>query len=195
MGAILLTGKNSRSNWSRKAVDVDFFDLKGIVEPLISESAFVPSEHLSFHPGRQADIKWGEQIIGSLGEVHPSLLEKFGIDQRVYYAELNLLNLMHTKKGHFKVAPLPQFPASQRDATFPLPLSTPIATLFTSIRELHLPLLEQVELIDLYTPEHLPQKNATFRFTYRDLLKTVSFEEVEKAHAKVLDAVTNLLAK
>lgn len=194
MGAILLTGKNSLSHWSHKAPDVDYFDLKGIVENLV-KGAFQPSQHLSFHPGRQADVHAGDLIVGSLGEVHPRFLEKFGIGQRIYYAEFNLLHLLHLKKAHFAVAPLSQFPSSERDWTLPLDPKMPIAALFQAMEKIRSPLLERVELIDLYSPETLPHKNATFRFTYRDPLKTISFNEVESEHAKIVENVLKFLAK
>jgi len=194
MGAILLTGKAELPHWSHKTADVDFFDLKGLIENLCT-ATFQPSSHLSFHPGRQADIHLGDLIVGSLGEVHPLVLEKFGIDQRVFYAELNMLHLMAQKKGHHKIAPLPQFPSSERDWTIPLDSKMAIAALSEAIDSFGSPLLERMELIDLYIPEAAEKKNATFRFTYRDRLKTISFEEVEAEHAKMIDHVAKLLAK
>jgi len=192
MAGILLSGKAALPNWSHKPADVDYFDLKGIVENLLT-GTFIPSQHLAFHPGRQADLKMGDLIVGSLGEVHPSLLEKFQIEQRVYYAELNLTSLLELKKTQLRVSPLPQFPASERDWTVPLDPKMPIDTIFQEIHSHQFKLLERVELIDLYHPSSSLKKNATFRFTYRDKLKTISFEEVESEHAKILASITHLL--
>lgn len=194
MAAILLSGKKDLPHWSQKSADCDFFDLKGIVENLF-KGTYIPSSHIAFHPGRQADIQMGDLTVGSMGEVHPAILQKFDIEQRVYYAELNLLNLLQMKKSHLKVTPLPQFPASERDATIPLPFKMTVDQIFKEIHSLHSPILEKVDLIDLYIPEKSEQKNATFRFVYRDPFKTVSFEEVESQHAKMIEAITNLLAK
>ncbi len=188
MGAVLLTGKATLPHWSHKTTDVDYFDLKGIIENLLNAS-FLPSNHMSFHPGRQADIHLGDLIAGSLGEVHPALLEKFGIDQRVYYAEFDLLYLMKSKRKDQKITPLPQFPASERDWTVPLDPKTTIDPIFQMIHSIGSPLLERVELIDLYLPEGATEKNATFRFIYRDKLKTISFAEVEAEHTKILERI------
>ncbi len=191
MAAILLTGLHDLPHWSHKGREVDFFDLKGILENLF-HSSFLPSSHLSFHPGRQADIYIDDLRIGSLGEVHPHLLQKFDLEKRVYYAELNLLNLLKKKKTHLKMVPLPQFPSSERDLTIPLPLKMPMEKLFEEIRAHHSSLLERVELIDLYLPEGQEVKNVTLRFIYRDLTKTISFEEAEAAHAKIIKALKML---
>ena len=172
---ILLTGKANETHWSVKSRNFDFFDLKGIIENL-TENHFIPSNHMSFHPGRQADIHIGDLTVGSLGEVHPRLLEKFDIEQRVYYAELNLEHLMHLQNKHLKISPLPQFPASERDWTISLPLRFSIDQILQKIKEENSSLLERTEVIDLYTPEGEEVKNVTLRLTYRDPLKTISFK-------------------
>lgn len=200
MAAILLTGREKPSNWSQKSKEADFFDLKGILENLLDSlnvkgCIFQPSQHISFHPGRQANLFVDGLIVGSFGEVHPSLLEKFDIKQRVIYAELNLDDLAARKKSNVRMSPIPLFPASDRDWTIPLPLDMPIQSIFDGIHSLGSHLLEKVDLIDLYTPENGTQKNATFRFIYRDKLKTISFEDVEAEHAKLLSQVSKLLAK
>ncbi len=190
--AIALSGLNAPHHWSQTARELDFFDLKGLVENLlgflrISGVHYAPSEHMSFHPGRQANVHVDQRCIGSIGQLHPALLAKIGIDQRVYYAELDAHLLQSLKGPAPKSATLPQFPASERDWTLPLEERTPIARIFDAIRSAHCPLLEHVELIDLYTGNE--KRTATFRFVYRDAAKTVSFDEVESAHAALLQEV------
>ena len=201
MLALLLIGKSAETHWGHKPTDVDFFNLKGSLETLLdrlkAKAAFEPSMHLSFHPGRQADLRANNHTIGSLGEVHPNLLAQFDIKQKLYYAEINLFDLIKLPEAQRRMTPLAQFPASERDWTVTLPYKTPIAHILSAIQKHATPLLENVELIDLYTPQNGDEKNATFRFTYRDLLKTISFEEVENEHGKLLEKVSSekLLAK
>jgi phenylalanyl-tRNA synthetase beta chain len=147
---------------------------------------------MSFHPNRQANLSVHGLAVGSFGEVHPSLLEKFAIKQRVYFAEIDLQALMRSPKIASRMTPIPQFPASDRDWTISLPLQTPIQSVFDRIYSVDAPLLEKVELIDLYIPENEAQKNATFRFVYRSKLKTPLFEEVEAEHEKLISQVGNL---
>jgi phenylalanyl-tRNA synthetase beta chain len=196
MVAILLTGKEYPPHWDRKPMDVDFYDLKGLVENLlqalrISSYAFSESAHPTFHPGRQANLTASDLSIGSIGELHPQLLTKLDIKQKVYYAELNAAYLQALQDPPAKMKPLAQFPSSERDWTIPLEPKETIATLLQIIREASPSLLEKFEVIDLYREEN--KSNATLRFTYRDKLKTVSFEEVESAHEKLVKKV--LLAK
>lgn len=187
----ILTGKARPASWDTKPADVDFYDLKGMLETLFESLSapkpiFCSSTHLSFHPGRQANLEYNGTLLGSLGEVHPNLLQKLDIKERILFAEINLVQLMHLYRPHPQMTPLPQFPSSERDWTAILNLDTKMETIFTAIHSTHSNLLEKVELIDLYQPEGGMDKRATFRFTYRDRLKTISFEEVEAEHKKIL---------
>jgi phenylalanyl-tRNA synthetase beta subunit len=62
------------------------------------------------------------------------------------------------------------------------------------ISSFHSPLLVKVEILDLYVPIDQTTKNVTFRFTYRDPLKTISLEEVEGEHSKLIENISKLLA-
>ena len=81
---------------------------------------------------------------------------------------------------------IPNLPSSERDWTVSIPSQMRIETLFDAISQHQPKILEKFELIDLYQPENTTQKNATFRFTYRDLVKTISAEEVEHEHTKLI---------
>ncbi len=198
VAGIVFTGKRTPHHWERKPCDTDFFDLKGIVENLCSSFKLIgltfEVSHLhSFHPGRQAKIKHKETIIGSLGEVHPKYLVRLGIDQRVFFAEINLNEMIPLLPKHWQVKMWSPFPGSQRDWTVTLAESMPVEKLFQAIRSIPSSLLEKVELLDLYKSEQIGQdkKNATLRFSYRDQEKTLSLEAVEQEHARVIAATLN----
>jgi len=192
MAAILLSGKENPKHWDRKPGDFDFFDLKGYVENLLiglrmPASDFTPGNHPTFHPGRQADVTIQGIRIGTIGEINPALLAKFDIKQKVYYAELNAHHLLSLQEPPPKMKLLAQFPSSERDWTLPLKLKTNISTIFDAIKSVQSPLLEQFQLIDLYNSEQT--FNVTLRFVYRDRSKTVSFDEVDAAHTKLVEEV------
>ncbi len=111
---------------------------------------FSPSAHPTFHPGRQADLCVGDIRIGSLGELHPTLLAQLDIKQRVYYAELNAQQLQALQGPPARLSPLAQFPSSERDWTLPIDFKASISTIFDAIDSLQCPILERFELIDLY---------------------------------------------
>ncbi len=197
--ALVLSGMVLPPHFASKPREVDFFDLKGRVETLLSclgleESEFEPSHLLNFHPYRQSRVKIEGICIGFIGQVHPQHLETLGIDQAVYFGELNLHDLYplaEKKRLRFKVSPLPSFPGSACDWTITLPETLPIDSVFKVLRSLSASLLAKVELIDLYKSEEIgkDRKNATFRFFYRDLSRTVESEEVKKQHFQLTEQI------
>jgi phenylalanyl-tRNA synthetase beta chain len=191
MLSFVLSGQNAPSHWKHKSEDVDFYTLKGLLENLfdalrISHLQFANGNQMSLHPGRQAEIRSGELTIGSFGEIHPKLLASFGIKQRVLFAEIDIEHLMKFHRSQALFTPIPNLPASERNLTIPVPQEMRIENLFRKIDANRPKILEKYELIDLYTPENSNSKNATIRFTYRDPIKTISSEEVEKEHEKLV---------
>ncbi|HEY4254983.1 MAG TPA: phenylalanine--tRNA ligase subunit beta [Chlamydiales bacterium] len=197
MVAILCSGKKTPPHWGQKGEEVDFFDLKGLVENWLETlrvrgALFTASNHPTFHPHRQANVSIGDLAFGSLGEVHPRVLSALGIDTKVYYAEFNAEHLRPFAASVSKMIPLSQFPSSERDWTVPLEPKAPVSFLLEAIEALKSSLLEQVSIIDLYATEE--KRNVTLRFVYRDRMKTVSFEEVEAAHTHLVQAVSRKLS-
>ena len=71
----------------------DFYTMKGVVEELFDKlgmhekAEYDPSDKKSFlHPGRQADIVYHGNVIGYLGEIHPTVAANYAIKERVYVA-------------------------------------------------------------------------------------------------------------
>lgn len=193
MAAIILTGKARAAHWDRKAEDVDFYDLKGMVEAVFNELGIEGLEFKSqslkiFHNGRQASIYVGSLEVGSLGEVHPSIQRRLDVSQRILFAEFNLHDLFKIRKPLQKMAEIPIYPHSTRDWTITLPEDLPIETILKILRSISSPLLEEISVKDIFKSEKIgkDKKNATFHFVYRDRAKTIEFETVEEEHDRII---------
>lgn len=200
MASVILMGKRFEKYWGDKPGDIDFFDLKGIIENLlealkIENYTFLPSHFQNFHPSRQAVVIKDDMELGIIGEVHPRTLKRVGLTSAVFFAELNLEDLAQVCRAEIKMKPLPLYPASTRDWTITLDEKCLIADVLALIRKESSSLLESVSLHDLYRSEKLGPtlKNATFRFIYRDLDKTVSIQAVDHEHTRIIQHVLNFL--
>ncbi len=60
----------------------------------LRDSSATPQNDNFFHPNRFATIRSKEKVIGSLAEVHPRIVNKFGIDKRVAILEINIEDLI-----------------------------------------------------------------------------------------------------
>ena len=161
----------------------------------LARYTFEPSHLHTLHPWRQAKIKCGDVTIGVIGEIHPELLLKFDLHERVYFAEINLNDILPLKKKGHRFSELAPFPCSERDWTVTLKETTPMASLFQAIDRTKSPYLENFYLLDVYTSDQLgkDKKNVTFRFVYRDPAKTMAFEVVEQEHQKITHSVAEKL--
>lgn len=193
MASIVLTGKSTPHHWNKKPLEWDFFALKGIVENLLNELnikdvQFKPSSLNSLHPGRQALICSGSLTLGILGEIHPSVLRRLDIQQRVFFAEMDLPDLLKISPPEAQMKNLPRYPASDRDWTVTLGEHVNFETLYEVIQKNKSPLLETASLLDVYRGEQVGHglKNVTVHFVYRNNEKTISQEVVDSEHSRLI---------
>jgi phenylalanyl-tRNA synthetase beta chain len=198
--SVVMTGELTPYHHDPKPSAVDFYDLKGIIENLmsyfkISSISFEPSHLHNFQPGRQARIKSFDVTLGVIGEVHPTTLKSLDIQQRVYFAEVNLQELLRLQQRDIQVQPLSQFPGSERDWTLTVKKQTSLQEILDAVSQERCPTLEHAFMLDFFESEKLghDRKNVTLRFCYRDKEKTLSYESVEADHAKLTQKVAEKL--
>ncbi len=199
--AILLTGFSRHPHFDRKPQLFDFFDLKGIIENFASalqlkEVQYASSNLHTLHPWRQAQVKVGDVLIGVFGEIHPDIVLKSHLQGRLFFAELNLNDILELKKKPFRFQPLATYPSSSRDWTVTVSNYHSYATLASLIQSSASPHMESFEMIDSFTSAELgsDQKNVTFRFIYRDRHKTITDETVHEEHRKLIHSVAEKLS-
>ncbi len=89
------------------------------------------------------------------------------------------------------IEPPPRFPAVRRDLALVIDRDVPAATVIDTIRQTNLPLLESVELFDVYTGEGIPpdKKSMALSLRYRAKERTLTDEEVNRAHENLVRLV------
>jgi phenylalanyl-tRNA synthetase beta chain len=190
----LLTGRRDPEGWNQAKGDLDFFDVKGLVETLLDElhvaKVSYSAEELDpyYHPGKACRVMAGNRALGSFGELHPSVQENYGIDAPLLYLELNFEKLIGCKK-EMGVAQVPsRFPSTFRDIAMLLPEATPAAEILACVENVKAAELEGVELFDLYTGGNIPQgeKSIAVRVRYGSRERTLTDDEVTKLHGRVM---------
>lgn len=199
MAAFAFAGQAAPHIWDGLDRPVDFFDLKGAIESLLSgmrvEAVQFEKSHLPFyHPGRQAKIVCSAVEIGTLGEVHPELQRKLDVAERIYVAEINLQDLMALLPPPQKMKKLPLYPSSSRDWTVTVREEVAVSSILEAIRSIHSPYLEQVHLKYIYRSHKLGErkKNVTFHFIYRDVQETIENKTVDLEHARLVELASNV---
>lgn len=174
----------------------DFFTLKGEVEQVLETcgvtAKYVRAEEPYLHPGRSAKAMVGEKVVAVFGELHPETAEKFGIDTRVYVAEVYLDMLLNTEKPLVIYQPLPKFPAVNRDLALLCDRQMPVGDLIEIITKAAGKSLENVALFDIYEGAQIPdgKKSVAFNITLRSKEATLTDEQVESIMNKVISKLS-----
>lgn len=197
---LVLSGCAQQHAWYAKEREYDFFDLKGIVENFLKELripnvTFQQIQLKTLHTGRQAGVFVGSLEVGSIGEIHPAIIRRLDIPQRIYFAEFNLHDLLSVRKADYRMRDIPVYPGSERDWTITINEKITVQSLLDQIKSLASSLLKEVFLLDIYRSEKLGPdvKNVTLRFIYRDDQKTLSQEAVDTEHTRITkEIITNL---
>ena len=191
----LLTGRREADGWNQGREQVDFYDAKGVVESIFRELKVVDVAYAAekpekfFHPGKACNLILGTEMSGSIGELHPDVLEQFGIEQTVYYFEINFEKLVAVCRETASVAAPSRFPDSIRDIAMLIADEMPAETVLASIKRLGIAELEEVGIFDLYKGEHVPpgQKSLAIRLRYRSQERTLTDDEVARFHERVIN--------
>ncbi len=174
---------------------VDFFDLKGVVDVLLSRLCVKDAEIVrktdnpTYHPGRCAAIMIGDKEIGVFGEVHPTVLNNYGLDCKAYIAEIELRDLFVNAKTEKTYKALPKFPATTRDIALLCDDDLTVAELEKTIKtSVPASILESVELFDVYKGKQIEdnKKSVAFNIVLRSAERTLTDEETENVIKKVL---------
>jgi phenylalanyl-tRNA synthetase beta chain len=219
--AIAMTGPRDPRSWRAESRrELDFFDLKGVVEALLTHlhlevASFEPIEHPIFHPGRAARLKVnschdapaptnaprpsmgaGTSEIGILGELHPQVVERFDLGaRRVSLAELDLDALLVAAERPRFYEPLSRFPAVQQDIALIVDDDVPAVRVRDLIAEAGGKLLRHVELFDLYRGQPIPagKKSLAYSLTFQADDRTLTDDEVARLYQRIVRRVNEAI--
>jgi len=175
--------------------DKDFFSLKGSVEELFETLGLknykyeTETSHATYHPGRCANIVYGDNhILGTIGEVHPTVLDNYDIEVPVMAGEIDFNMLMQITRLDRKYVGVPKYPASTRDLAILVKEDVTNQAVLDIIHQYGGKLLEEVEIFDVYKGSQIDDgyKSMAYALIFRAKDRTLVDEDVNKAMAKIL---------
>lgn len=114
----VIYGSQTSESWHEKAQGVDFFDLKGDLEALLSlagsdQFEFAVGSYTALHPGQTAKITKGGQAVGVIGALHPQVQRELDLDKPAYLFEIDQAALLAADAPVYH--PISKFPEVRRD--------------------------------------------------------------------------------
>ncbi|WP_042345433.1 phenylalanine--tRNA ligase subunit beta [Bacillus massiliigorillae] len=191
-----ITGLWHSQLWQGEKKQLDFFVAKGILEGmfeklgLTDQITFQAAVVEGMHPGRTASVTLNGEYIGYVGQVHPTVEQNHDI-KATYVFELSLKALLEAAVAPIAYTSIPRFPSITRDIALVVDKATVAGEIQAIITEAGGKLLKEVSVFDLYEGERMEEgkKSIAFSLKYFDPTKTLTDEDITKAHNKVLDAV------
>ncbi|GAA4356591.1 phenylalanine--tRNA ligase subunit beta [Kangiella marina] len=186
----LLAGRRYTESWNGDARKVDFYDIKGDLEALLSTTKrrfeFKPSSKEILHPGQSADIVLGGKVVGYLGKLHPEIQQKVDLDLDAFVFEIDLEALSERELPKF--APLLKFPSIRRDLAVIVDETVKGGELIDFIVKIGGNLLTDAFIFDIYKGEHLDhgKKSVALAMTLRHPEKTLEDAEINSVVDKVV---------
>ena len=156
---IACMGGHSRG-WQGDTVVYDFFYVKGVLETLfqkfdMNDVAWLATSKPFLHPGRAAIVQWQGEAIACMGELHPDILEHYGLKQRAVIAEVNLEVVLQQAGTISLFKPLPRYPAVERDLAIVVDKHVAAAQVEDIIWRAGGDLLIDLSLFDVYEGEQI----------------------------------------
>lgn len=177
-----------------------FPEVKGVVEVLLNDLGIENHQFLPYtihstlytdlyHPVRTAKIriknlpagKAGHEL-GIMGEIHPRILEKFQIKDRVTVFDLDFFTLAKLATKTRKYHPIPKYPPIIEDLAVIAERRILTAEIVAAIKAIS-PLIKEVNLWDIF------ENTRTFRITYQSATKTLVDEEVGEVRKKIIETL------
>jgi phenylalanyl-tRNA synthetase beta chain len=180
-------------------------DLKGDLEALLENCGGMeatPGGPGWLQPGRSLRVSLRDgrgnpeavATVGVAGQLARRVAERFKLKQDVWVAELRLEPLDRAFEEHRaarQFAPLPRFPAVERDFSLVLDDGVTFARVAGAIRALGVPEIERIEAVDLFRGGAIPagKHSLLVRITLQSHEVTLTDAQVNEVSARVVAAL------
>ena len=195
---VMRSGMMTEKSWVEKDREFDVFDIKeDLIEVLkvldFKERSikFTNEENKYYHPGKSCIVEYGNQLVGSFGEVHPLIKKKFGIKNNVCMFELNFSNLSNllknkidSKKEFLKLL----YQSSVRDFSFYIDKKLSCGDIVDHIYSVDLKLIKRVKIFDNYD-QGSSERAIGVEVVIQSNEKTLSEKEINNLSDKIIKTV------
>jgi phenylalanyl-tRNA synthetase beta chain len=189
---LVLTGREREYFWKGASPEFDFFDVKGVLEGMLDSFGVSLEVRQSVEPflnrHNAADLFVDGTKSGWAGELKREVLAAYGIEQKVYAAEVNLTIVAERGLKEKRYQPIPRYPSVVRDFSFIIEPGISVGSLMDKIKGVS-PLIVSVGIFDLFKRE---TTSVAFRVTFQSLEDTLRDETVNELQAVIIGALTQI---
>ena len=189
----LMNGKVNEDNWKEKAKDISFYDLKGVVQDLVREfkgpCVFENCKIDFLHPGMSSLIKINNKIIGFMGSLQPTYLDRLGLNEDIYIFSLDLEGLQKNVSSSYKE--FSKFPSSSRDLSFIVNKSIASSSIENVIKSAAGKFFKDIEIFDVYEGKGIEEekKSIAISVSWQSTKHTLKDYDIDSAVERIVNSV------
>ncbi len=194
----LVYGPRLSENWENQNDPVDFYDLKGDVEALLSlagenEIEFIPAQHSSLHPGQCALVKFNGETAGYIGAIHPAIATKIKLAGPVFLFELDLDVISQGTIPEFNA--WSKYPSSSRDLAVVVDEEVKASEIISAVEAAAGKSLQKARIFDIYRGKgvDLGRKSVALGLIFCDFSTTLTDTEINEVFSKVVKHLSDTL--
>ncbi|MGK2960102.1 MAG: phenylalanine--tRNA ligase subunit beta [Candidatus Malihini olakiniferum] len=195
MLACVITGNRYGEHWDLARQTVDFYDLKGDLEALLSltgklsEIAFKAELHSALHPGQSAAIYLAGEPVGFIGIIHPELERKLNLNGRTVVFELSWNKV--ADRAVPEASKISRYPSNRRDIAIVVAENVSAGEVLSECRKVILNQLFGVNLFDVYRGNGVEEgyKSLAISLVLQDTSRTLAEEEIAATVSRCVEAL------
>jgi phenylalanyl-tRNA synthetase beta chain len=193
---LVMCGNQAPLGYGNVPRSADMLDMKGEVSTLLSKFC-LDNYHFIYYDTHEVlsepcvGIEINGTYAGFFGKVRKQIADTLDIDEPVFVCEMNIRAMDEGWMRERKFSPLPKFPSVSRDLAFTVDVKLPQKNVEDVIRRVGLPLCTNVVLFDTYTGQQtgIDKKSVAYALEFQSLERTLTEEEIDRALAKIIEAV------
>ena len=189
----LMNGKVNEDNWKEKAKDISFYDLKGVVQDLVREfkgpCVFENCKIDFLHPGMSSLLKINNKIIGFMGSLQPTYLDRLGLNEDIYIFSLDLEGLQKNVSSSYKE--FSKFPSSSRDLSFIVNKSISSSSIENVIKSAAGKFFKDIEIFDVYEGKGIEEekKSIAISVSWQSTKQTLKDYDIDSAVERIVNSM------
>lgn len=196
-------GNSVPEQWADKRREVDFYDIKGDVEALLSlggnvmQFSFVNDVHPALHPGQSAQIMRSvgnsRKAVGWIGAIHPAIADRLDFARGVYVFELSLEAISQRHIPNYRA--LSKFPVIRRDLAIVVDEAVTAQEIVDKIWATTPEMLINIQLFDVYRGKGIAsgQKSLAYALTLQNMECTLTDQAVDAVISEILSIINKEL--
>ncbi len=189
----LMNGKVNEDNWKEKAKEISFYDLKGVVQDLLREfkgpCVFDNCKVDFLHPGMSSLIKLNNKIIGFMGCLQPTYIDRLGLSEDIYIFSIELNGLQKNVSSSYKE--FSRFPSSKRDLSFIVNKSIASSSIENVIKAAAGKFFRDIEIFDVYEGKGIEEekKSIAISVSWQSNKQTLKDADIDSAVERIVNSM------